>query len=184
MVKRMGDRTINMRVLPCCCLCCLPKAAPFTRRTIQMLKACVTQVPYIQAIMIFLLVVFSLTRELRIGSISPSDPYFAISLILIISFLIGRWALHVLFRIEKDYDFLQIHQYMKKARLIEVMITLSNLQIFLIDSLATNSVIPCGGHLISPNAMGGIIKSILVMVETLSLGSYMFKLYMDDTEHV
>ena len=78
----------------------------------------------------------------------------------------------------------QIHQYRKKAMLIKVIIMLSNLQSFLIDSLATHNVIPCGGHLISPKAMGSIIKSILIMVETLSLGSYMFKLYMDETGHV
>ena len=83
-------------------------------------------------------------------------------------------------RIDTQYLTFQIYKYKKKAKLISVIITLSNLQLFLIDSLATHNVIPCGGHLISPRAMGSIIKSILTMVETLSLGSYMFKIYMDE----
>ena len=185
MLNRLRNCTINLRGPPCCCcICCLPKAKPCTRKTLQMLRRCVTQVAYVHTIMVFLLAVLSISGDLKIGNMSPLDPYLYISVILLISFLIGLWALFALFRMEATYDFLHVYQYTKKARLLKAMITLSNLQGFLIDSLAIYDVIPCVGPLISSKAMGSIIKSILIMAETLSMGSFMFKSYMSDTERI
>ena len=131
-----------------------------------------------------ILAVLNISGDLQIGNISPSDPYLYIQVILLISFLIGLWALIILFRMEATYDFLQVHQYRKKARLLKAMITFSDLQGFLIEVLVHSNVILCGGPLISSKAMGCIIKSILIMAETLGMGSLMFKFYMSDTGHV
>jgi len=181
MVRRLRDKTINMRVRPCCCILCLPKETLFSRNKLQVIKACVYQLGYVQTGMIFFLVVLNLSGDLKIGNMSPNDPYLYITIILLISFFTGMWGLLTLFGVEATYEFLQVYQYRKKARLIKSIILCTNLQGFIIDSLTNYAIIPCVGPMISSQAMGSIIKSILTMIETLVLGSVMFKIYISDT---
>ena len=184
MVRRLENKTINMRVRPCCGLICLPSKTPFSRNKIKLIKSCVYQLGYTQTGTIFILVVLSLSGDLRIGNMSPEDPYLYISCILLLSFFTGMWGLLTLFGVEATYEFLQVHQYRKKAFLLKMIILFTNLQGFIIDSLSNYSVIPCAGPMISSKAMGSIIKSILTMMETLILGSIMFRTYIIDTSHV
>ena len=185
MVRNLNNKNINMRVGPCCCIiCCCPKQAPFSRKKLQFIKLCVNQLAYIQTGMIFLLVVLSLSGDLKIGNMSPNDPYLYIAIILIVSFLTGMWGLITLFELEATYEFLQVYRYKKKARMLKIIILCTNLQGFVLDSLSNYEIIPCAGPMISSKAMGSIIKSILTMGETLVLGTFMFVNYILYTDHV
>ena len=184
MVRRLSGKNIDMRVRPCCCIVCLPNGTPFSRTKIQVIKACVYQLGYVQTGMVFLLVVLNLSGDSKIGSMSPDDPNLYISIILLISFFTGMWGLLVLFGVEATYEFLKVYQYRKKARFLKSIILFTNLQGFIIDSLTNYAIIPCVGPMISSKAMGSIIKSILTMIETLVLGSAMFTIYMVNTTRV
>ena len=174
-----------MRVGPCCCIiCCCPKETHFSRKKIQFIKICVNQLAYIQTGMIFLLVVLSLSGDLKIGNMSPNDPYLYIAIILIISFLTGMWGLMTLFEVEATYEFLQVYRYKRKARMLKIIIVLTNLQGFVLDSLSNYEIIPCAGPMISSKTMGSIIKSVLTMGETIVIGTFMFANYMLRTSHV
>ena len=184
MVRNLQNKNIDMRVRPCCCIICCPKETPLSRKKIQFIKLCVNQLAYIQTGMIFLLVVLSLSGDLKIGNMSPNDPYLYIAIILIMSFLTGMWGLMTLFGVEATYEFLQVYRYKKKARLLKAIIMCTNLQGFVLDSLSNYEIIPCATPMISSKAMGSIIKSILTMGETLVLGTFMFVQYILYTDHV
>ena len=184
MVNRMKGQNINLRVPPCCIFWCLPNSTPFTLRKLQILKGCVYQVPFVHVWMLFLLIIFSQIKLSVIGNTHPDDPYFYINIILTISFFVGLWAIFALFQIEKTYNMLRVHQYRIKSRLLKVQLILINVQDIVVDIFTTFHWIECSNPDISAKTMGTIIKSILVMAETIVLGSIVFWLYLRSKEHV
>ena len=53
----------------------------------------------------------------------------------------------------------------------------------IVDLFGTYNVIPCVGDLISSRTMGYIVKSVLLSLESLILGSVVVRLYTNDTDH-
>ena len=47
---------VSYRAIPCCCICCCPSKT-LTKGRIQFFKACVYQMPYVQAATIFVMIV-------------------------------------------------------------------------------------------------------------------------------
>ena len=140
--------------------------------------------PYIQTVMIFLLVVFILSETSRVGNLSPQDPYLYLMSGIMISFFLGLWALFALFGVTRQYEMLNNHQYKKKASLFKTMVIMTNVQGFVIDSLVNYNIIKCVNEEISAYAMGCVIKSVITMVETIVMGTITMRLYMTDTNHV
>ena len=85
--------------------------------------------PYIQSIMIFLIVVLELTDYLEIGDLNPKGPYLYLMVAILISFFVGLWALFVFLDITQKYELLKDFEYRKKAGLLKVMVILVNVQV-------------------------------------------------------
>lgn len=119
-----------MRVRPCClCFGVCSSATPFSKRKIQTLRGAVYQMPYVHSIAIFLLVVLALTDNLEIGDLNPRGPYLYISVIILISFFLGLWALFVFFDITKRFDLLHDYKYSQKSGLLKAIVILVNIQV-------------------------------------------------------
>ena len=185
MVRTIGDgNDINFRVRPCCwCLAC-PKKTPLTREKIKLLRAAVYQMPYIQTPAVFLLVVLNLSGYSVIGDLDPAKPYLYLMIWIMASFFLGIWALFSLFGITMKYNALNIHHYAKKATIFKIIVIATNVQGFVIDSCSAYGIIQCAGPLISSQAMGAIIKTLLTIAETIVMGSVVLKLYISDNNHV
>ena len=179
MVSLIGHQNpINLRVPPaCCCFCCIPKDTPLSERKVLALRGCVYQMPYVQTAMIFVTFLLLLSGTTRTGNYSPDDPNLYIQLIIQISFFTGMWALFSLVGITLQYEKLSEHHYRKKALLLKLMMGLTNLQTLVIDALVNYNVIHCVNEEISGFAMGCVIKSSIVLVESLVFGSITLRLY-------
>ena len=135
MLRMVGEgRLVNMRVRPCCLCCVCSKAAPFSKKKIQILRGAVYQMPYIMSVTIFLLVVFELTNYLEIGDLDPAKPYLYLSVVLLLSFFTGLWALFVFFDITKRFDMLHDYKYSQKSGLLKAIVILVNIQVSLLFS--------------------------------------------------
>ena len=86
MLRHIGEgKHINFRVRPCCfCLIC-PKSTPFNRQKIRFFRGAVYQMPYVQSIVIFLIIVLNLSGYLEIGDLSPTDPYLYLTVIILVN---------------------------------------------------------------------------------------------------
>ena len=178
MVNLIGNQNpINLRKPPACCFCCLPKNTPLSQNKIRGLRGCVYQIPYIQTVMIFIFFLLLLSGTTRTGNLSPADPYLYIQLVIQLSFFIGMWALLSLIGITLQYEKLTSYQYKKKAFLLQAMMGLANLQTLVIDALVNYNIIPCVNEQISAFAMGCIIKSSIIFIETIVFGSITLRLY-------
>ena len=87
------------------------------------------QNPYTQAVTIFLFVVLDLTGYLTIGDMNPRNPYFYLSTISLISFMVGLWALFVFFNITHQFELLHDYKYQQKSGLLKAIVVLVNLQV-------------------------------------------------------
>ena len=85
--------------------------------------------PYIQSIMIFLIVVFELTGYLDIGDLNPRRPYLYLMSTILISFFVGLWALFVFVDLTHRYKLLNHFEYRKKSGLLKSMVILVNVQV-------------------------------------------------------
>ena len=179
MVTLIGHQNpINLRVPPaCCCYCFIPKDTPLSERKILALRGCVYQMPYVQTAMIFITFLLLLSGTTRTGNLSPDDPYLYTQLIIQVSFFTGIWALFSLVGITLQYEKLSGHHYRTKALLLKVMMGLTNLQTLIIDALVNYNVIRCVNEEISGFAMGCVIKSSIVMIESIVFGSLTLRLY-------
>lgn len=131
MLANVGHgRLINMRVRPCClCFCFCSQKAAFSKHKIQILRGSVYQMPYIQSVAIFLLVIFQLTGYLSIGDLNPREPYLYLTVIILASFFLGLWALFVFFDITNRFDLLHDFKYPQKAGLLKAIVILVNIQV-------------------------------------------------------
>ena len=179
MVSLIGNENpINLRVPPaCCCFCCIPKHTQLSETKIRALRGCVYQMPYVQTSMIFITFLFLLSGATRTGNFSPDDPYLYLQLIIQISFFTGMWALFSLVGITVQYEKLNGYHYRKKAFLLKAMMGLTNLQTLIIDALVNYNIIRCVNEEISGFAMGCVIKSSIVFVESIVFGSITLRLY-------
>ena len=84
---------------------------------------------YTQAVTIFLFVVLDLTGYLTIGDMNPRNPYFYLSTISLISFMVGLWALFVFFDITHQFELLHDYKYQQKSGLLKAIVVLVNLQV-------------------------------------------------------
>ena len=84
---------------------------------------------YTQAVTIFLFVVLDLTGYLTIGDMNPRNPYFYLSTISLISFMVGLWALFVFFNITHQFELLHDYKYQQKSGLLKAIVVLVNLQV-------------------------------------------------------
>ena len=85
--------------------------------------------PYIQSICVFLIVVLNLTGYLEIGDLSPKSPNLYLSVIQLISFFVGLWALFMFFDITHRYKLLQDFRYRQKSALLKLIVVLVNIQV-------------------------------------------------------
>ena len=147
----MGEgREVNFAVRPCClCICCCSRKTPFSKKKIHNLRGAVYQVsstcfqnkiklisnlfcfqmPYVQSVMIFLIVVFELTGYLEIGDLNPKKPYLYLMSAILISFFVGLWALFVFLDVTKKYQLLHHFKYGQKAGLLKAIVILVNVQV-------------------------------------------------------
>ena len=179
MVSLIGNENpINLRVPPaCCCFCCIPKRIPLTERKILALRGCVYQMPYVQTSMVFITFLFLLSGVTRTGNLSPDDPYLYTQIITQISFFTGMWALFSLVGITVQYEQLSGYHYRKKALLLKTMMGLTNLQTLIVDTLVNYNIIKCVNEEISGFAMGCVVKSSIVFIESIVFGSITLRLY-------
>ena len=229
----MGEgREVNFAVRPCClCICCCSRKTPFSKKKIHNLRGAVYQVsskylhifkrtsnylifnlfqmPYVQSVMIFLIVVFELTGYLEIGDLNPKKPYLYLMSAILISFFVGLWALFVFLDVTKKYQLLHHFKYGQKAGLLKAIVILVNVQVrtehyvyyppvfhlvneqfffyfqgFVLDSLGKYNIVDCIPPHISTTTMVSIIKSILCLFESFILGSWAFRLYIVDDTHL
>ena len=87
------------------------------------------QMPYVQSVMIFLIVVFELTGYLEIGDLNPKKPYLYLMSAILISFFVGLWALFVFLDVTKKYQLLHHFKYGQKAGLLKAIVILVNVQV-------------------------------------------------------
>ena len=87
------------------------------------------QMPYIQGISVFLVVVFELTGYLEIGDLDPAKPYLYLMIVISISFFLGLWALFVLLSITHEYELLTHFKYPQKAGLLKAIVIFVNMQV-------------------------------------------------------
>ena len=85
--------------------------------------------PYVQSVMIFLIVVFELTGYLEIGDLNPKKPYLYLMSAILISFFVGLWALFVFLDVTKKYELLHHFKYGQKAGLLKAIVILINVQV-------------------------------------------------------
>ena len=85
---------------------------------------------YTQAVTIFLFVVLDLTGYLTIGDMNPRQPYLYLSLISLVSFMVGLWALFVFFNITHQFELLHDYKYRQKSGLLKAIVVLVNLQVY------------------------------------------------------
>ena len=85
--------------------------------------------PYVQSVMIFLIVVFELTGYLEIGDLNPKKPYLYLMSAILISFFVGLWALFVFLDVTKKYQLLHHFKYGQKAGLLKAIVILVNVQV-------------------------------------------------------
>ena len=161
--------------------------------------------PYVQSVMIFLIVVFELTGYLEIGDLNPKKPYLYLMSAILISFFVGLWALFVFLDVTKKYQLLHHFKYGQKAGLLKAIVILVNVQVcttyyspvfdvldkrilyfqgFVLDSLGKYNIVDCIPPHISTTTMVSIIKSILCLFESFILGSWAFRLYIVDDTHL
>ena len=93
------------------------------------------QMPYVQGISVFLVVVFELTGYLEIGDLDPAKPYLYLMLVISISFFLGLWALFVLLSITHEYELLTHFKYPQKAGLLKAIVIFVNMQVCIIMSI-------------------------------------------------
>ena len=150
--RHVGEgREVNFAVRPCClCICCCSRKTPFSKKKIHNLRGAVYQVcsmyislkrtsnylifnlfqmPYVQSVMIFLIVVFELTGYLEIGDLNPKKPYLYLMSAILISFFVGLWALFVFLDVTKKYQLLHHFKYGQKAGLLKAIVILVNVQV-------------------------------------------------------
>lgn len=185
MLRHVGDgREINFRVRPCClCLPC-PKATPFSKKKIHFLRGAVYQMPYIQTIVIFLMVILNITGYMEIGDLDPTKPYLYLMIVVLGSFFFGLWALFMFFDITHRYKLLNHFQYRKKSGLLKTIVILVNIQGFVLDSMGKYKIVGCIAPYISATAMTSVIKSIMCLIESFVLGTFCFRLYYLDDTHL
>ncbi len=85
--------------------------------------------PYIQSILIFLMVILNLTGYMEIGDLSPSSPYLYLMIGVLVSFFFGLWALFMFFDLTHRYRLLNHFQYRKKSGLLKAIVILVNIQV-------------------------------------------------------
>ena len=90
------------------------------------------QMPYIQSVAIFLIVVLELTGNLTIGDLNPRGPYLYLMIMILLSFFWGLWALFVFFDITHRFDLLHDYQYRAKSAMIKTIVILVNIQVRMI----------------------------------------------------
>ena len=140
--------------------------------------------PYVQSFAVFLLVTLNISGISNIGDLSPDKPYLYLMVLMLLSFFMGIWALFSLFGITSSYDKLSQHKYSWKAGIFKTAVVLTNVQGFVIDSLANYGIIPCLGPKISNRALGIVIKAIATSAETLLLSSVALKVFVTSHDHV
>jgi hypothetical protein len=140
--------------------------------------------PYIQSVMIFLMIVLSMSGYLTIGNLNPRDPNLYLTIIILASFFLGLWGTFMFFDLTHKYELLSHNRYRQKSRLLKVIVILINIQGFILDSMGNYEIIPCYGPLISASAMASVIKSLLCLFESFALGALNFRLYVKDTTHL
>ena len=140
--------------------------------------------PYVQSIVIFLIIVLSMSGYLEIGDLSPTDPYLYLTVVILASFFFGLWGTFMFFELTHKYELLRHHQYRKKSGLLKAIVILINIQGFVMDSIGKYEIIACYPPYISSSAMASVIKSILCLFESFVLGTICFRLYITDDTHL
>ena len=141
--------------------------------------------PYVQSFAVFLLVCLNVSGISNIGDLSPEKPYLYLMALSLVSFFMGIWALFSLFGITSSYNTLSQHRYGWKSGLFKTTVVLTNVQGFVIDSLANYGIIPCLGPKIGHRALGIVIKGVATCGETLLLSSVALRLFLtSDDDHV
>ena len=77
----------------------------------------------------FLIVVLTLTDHLTIGDLHPKGPFLYLTIISLISFMVGLWALFVFFNITHQFELLHDYKYKQKAGLLKAIVVLVNIQV-------------------------------------------------------
>jgi len=139
--------------------------------------------PYVQSVMIFLMIVLNMSGFLIIGNLSLTDPNLYLTLIILASFFIGLWGTFMFLDLTRSHDQLTANMYKFKSKLLKAMVILINTQGFILDSMGNYGIIPCMPPLISTSAMASVIKSILCLLESLGLGTINFLTYINDDNH-
>lgn len=148
------------------------------------MRTFVYQLPYVQAICLFLMAALNASNDLEPGNLSPAHPYIYLTIVNLISFLFGMWGLFLFMRITHDYQLLVNYQYRRKALLLKSILVFINIQQTIIDALAKYEVINCVAPFISTSAMGAVVNNICCLVESLVLGTLCFLLYYTDITHL
>lgn len=184
LLEAIGTAEVNFRVRPCCCCLWCPSKANLTRGKAKFLALAVKQMPYVHAILTFIIVTLLSSDLLKVGNMNPNQPYFYLVLMIFVSFCIGLWGLFVLVRVTTRLKTLDRHRFTIKARIFRALIITINFLALIVDSLAAYGVIQCAGPLISSATVGSIIKAVITNVFGLTLGSVIVYLHFNDVDHL
>ncbi len=122
--------------------------------------------------------------HLEYGNLSLDKPYIYFVTIIAVSFCLGIWGMFVFIDIAKRNQLLTGYQYRKKSALLKSILVLINIQGLIVDICAKYGAVDCIPPYLSVMAVGGIIKSVLCLVESLVLGTLAYCLYFADSSHV
>ena len=85
--------------------------------------------PYVQSVLIFLMVILSITNNMEIGDLGLDSPYLYLMVGVLVSFFFGLWALFMFFDLTHRYRLLNHFQYRKKSGLLKAIVILVNIQV-------------------------------------------------------
>jgi len=158
----------------CCCFLCLRRVG-VTRRRVKVVRALVSQMAYVQILVIFLQQALY-HCGLPPSGLSPGRPQTYLLLVGKASFLLGLYGLFFFFTVERTFGILDGFQYQSKFFLMKVILVVFLVQESLLEVLDIAGALPCSPNL-SSTAWSTIILCSLLMVETSVLGVISFIVY-------
>lgn len=140
--------------------------------------------PYVQTVMIFLIVVLSESNYLDIGEMTPKSPYPYLTLIMLASFFFGLWGTLMFFNLTFKHNLLTQNRYRFKTGIFKAAIFLINTQGIILEVLGTYELIPCVRPYVSSLALAYTIKNLLSLLEGFVLGIINFVMYEQYHDHL
>lgn len=172
LVKIVKPTKLTMKAGPCCCLPCCGRLPQYevTKKTVKYLKLLVLQLPLVQGLVYFILLVMWAEAE----SLYQVN-YLYLQPIVLISILFGIWGIIMTIKILKfnlNPEFLLV----KKFIVLQMVLLFSKFQGITMRILIWCNALPCNPP-ITPQVYGTLIQNSLMMVEMVILGFFARNIY-------